>query len=395
MEMAPLIEDIGLKLLPFFWQKAKERIRAVWVRFRLPQIQKRVPADDDLSRSAFSVLGGSVERVMAYRDLPGGRLRMLACRKPFDQSYELQFFLLEQFGPSFRVVWSNPQNWCVSNSTKVRVADMDRDGVHEIYVVTASYGTGGGSEDLHCFVPVRNASYTVSWQLDWQSWDSAPVRRITADFEDPAILRIMEQVAAEFGLCRPDPEIDLSDPKNAVLRWRKENGDMTNGRVKAHHYPGVPNYFRETVGPVTPADGFKGAVPRWTETCRVAVQDWLFVGQFKGAVLAFDCAAFEHFVVWSPPSMYEWPTALLYDDNKLYIASRGQGLLRYNLQSSVLVQCKKFGQLDIAKVESIRLRLSENPVIEVSIPGQIATIPVSHFDELEKYLVRISRVGVP
>lgn len=350
------------------WDAIGGRLQRLHTRTRLRWRQRDLPATAETEKLAFAALGGQIDRTIPYLDVSNDHLRVIALRRSTVRSADLGLFLLERFGGSMRVVWQSDAKTWLTHASKIEVADMDGDGVHEVYFSTSSFGSGAGSAELFCLKPDLNKICSVTWNYDWQNWDAPPLPRIMAgDETDTATLRMLESIAGKMSLAGGERDLDLNKPQNAVLRWHRDNGNLTSGRILTHEYSGVPDY-------------------QSTELARLNADGKVFSAHFKGPVICSNPTAKTYFVLWAPGNIYHWPTALAYSAKFLFIGTRGQGVLRYNFGSGLLVQLKSFSARDFLEVEQLSLieTIDGGVVVPIQVVVNVGIrIPIEVFNSAE------------
>jgi hypothetical protein len=125
----------------------------------------------------------------------------------------------------------------------------------------------------------------------------------------------------------------LDDPRYAVLRWHKENGQLTHGEVKIHLYEGMP-------------------VDQSTIVAEIEDGDFVWTSHFKDAVYGYIRSQDKHFVVYSPSSAWNWATCLLASARYLWIGARWDGLLRFDKNKHFLFHFKEIQGNELREVHS-------------------------------------------
>src|SRR5208337_2730211 len=222
-----------------------------------------------------------------------------------------------------------------------KAEDLDKDGQKEIIFASSFFGTGGGSESLNLYVPTPKKLYTLTMQYQWTA-PGEPSAKVVLEPEpkdetDQKWLLALEQKSRALRFPAPLPTIDLDDPRNAVVRWHKENGSLEFGPVRLHYYEGEP---------VCGASG----------TASIIDGDVLWSAYFKGPVYGYLRSENKHFVVYSPIWSRLWPTCLAADDRFLWIGTSGNGIMRYDKGAKRLRKIVlKFGGKEILEIGSMQI----------------------------------------
>lgn len=288
----------------------------------------------------FATLGSSVIAALPFRDFGNPHRQIAALWKPSDKDPRIYALILEEFAGGWRRRWQSDDLFDFTNPAAFRLTDFDGDGQAEISFHSAHYGTGGGSETFHLYVPKRNKVYSVIYGRMWAYSRLPRSPEITLepanDEAGPIYWCGLEKICSEIeiGVGQQTEHIDLDDPRNAVLRWHKENGELTHGDVKIHLYEGRP-----------PADG-------GTIVTEIEDGDFMWISYFKGAVYGYTRSQDRHFVVYSPSVDWNWAGCLLATTNYLWIGTRGDGLLRFDKDKRFLLQFKQIQGNELQYVDS-------------------------------------------
>lgn len=310
-----------------------------WLRllvFRLGNRLKPSMDRDTAMAIAFATLGGSVIAAIPYRDLGNPHRLIGAIRKPHDKTWVHRIYILEQFGQSWRVKWESEDLYEHLNLKAFSLHDVDNDGMSEISFAFSSFGTGGGGETVYLHVPAKEQTYPASIGRFWADPTSPPMAEIRvhpAGKAEQVYMRAIETICDQLGLTAPVPRVDLDDPRYAVLRWHKENGQITHGEVKIHLYEGTP--FDQSTIVAEIEDG-----------------DLVWTSHFKNAVYGYIRSQDKHFVVYSPSIAWSWAGCLLATANYLWIGTRGDRLLRFDKDKHFLFQFKQIQGNELHEVRS-------------------------------------------
>lgn len=280
--------------------------------------------DADTARAvAFGTLGGSVVAAIPYRDFGNPRRRIAALREPYNGGPGQALCILEEFGRSWRVVWSSEPflgyDWFLAETFAVH--DADHDGKKEISIGFASAGSAYEGYTIYLHVPIRGLTYHATVVRNWA--DPAEVTpKVTvepADATDAPYVAVLESLCDKLGITKPVPFIDLEDPANAVLRWHKENGALKDGSVSIHLYEGP--------GPFEPLP----------EGC-LDDGEYLWIAYFKGPVYGYIKSQNKHFIPYSPASIYAWVNCLVASARYLWMGTWGDGIIRFDKKRHLLKQ---------------------------------------------------------
>lgn len=288
----------------------------------------------------FATLGGSVIAALPFRDFGNPHRQIAALWKRSDKDPGFYALILEEFAGGWRLRWQSDNLFDFTHPAAFQLADFDGDGQHEISFHSASYGTGGATEIFHLYVPKRAKVYSVTYSVMWADLRLPRSPQITlepaGDEAGPVFWRGLEKVCSqvEISLGQQLEHVDLDDPRNAVLRWHKENGELTHGEVKIHLYEGSP-----------PADNS-------TTVVQVEDGDLVWTSYFKYAVYGYIRPQDKHFVVYSPGFAWSWASCLLATTNYLWIGTRGDGLLRFDKVKHFLFQFKEVQTNELREVDS-------------------------------------------
>lgn len=287
----------------------------------------------------FATLGGSVIAALPFRDFRNPHRQIGALWKRSDKDPGFYALILEEFARGWRLRWQSDNLFDFTHPAAFRVTDFDGDGQHEISFHSAAYGTGGGSETFHLYVPKRNKVYSVIYGRMWAYSRLPRSPEITLepanDEAGPIYWRGLEKICSEIeiGVGQQTEHIDLDDPRNAVLRWHKENGELTHGDVKIHVYEGTP--FDQSTIVAEIEDG-----------------DLVWTSHFKNAVYGYIRSQDKHFVVYSPSIFWNWATCLLASTRYLWVGTKGDGLLRFDKTKHFLFQFKQIQGNELQYVDS-------------------------------------------
>lgn len=313
----------------------------VWkLRLLLFALRNRLgpPMDSDTARAvAFGALSGSVVAAIPYRDFGNPRRRIAALREPYNGGPGQTLCILEEFGRSWRVIWSSEPflgySWPLGGAFAVH--DADRDGKKEISMGFASLGSAYEGYTIYLHVPTRGLTYRATVERNWA--DPAEVTpRITiepADAVDTPYVAVLESLCDKLGITKRVPFIDLDDPANAVLRWHKENGDRKDGAVRIHLYEGP--------GPFDP-------IPKHC----LDDGEYLWIEYSKGPVYGYIKSENKHFIPYSPASIYAWVNCLVASPRYLWMGTLGDGIVRFDKKRHVLKQF--IFEFEGHKVDTIR-----------------------------------------
>jgi hypothetical protein len=272
---------------------------------------------------AYSVVGGRVLDAIAFRDLGNEHTLVAVARGDERRGMTYRVVLLEEFGQVYRRTWESPELWGWQNVTGYfGLHDFDKDGHHELSFASLSLGSGAGSASLYLFVPTVPALYELNVDFDWQDHlkPPMPIVSLRPESNDAATRRfhrVIEKLARESGFLNSVRMPDLDDPRNASVRWHKDNGDLKSGSPTIHYYDGPPAVAGST-------------------TAVLDEEDVRSTAYFKGPVVAHLKKPDKHFVVYCPSYIYHWPASVHRAGRKIVIGTEGDGLLRYDAEKQRL-----------------------------------------------------------
>lgn len=336
MEQIPAALKI-IELLGSLWKALKRPFD--WLRLLVFKLENRlIPLmDRDIAMAvSFATLGGSVIAAIPYRDLGNPHRLIATIRKSHDQAWNYRIYILEQFGQSWRVKWESEDLNEHPDLKAFLLHDVDHDGMSEISFAFSSFGTGGGGQTVYLHVPAKEQTYSASIGRFWADPTSPPMAEIRvhpAEKAEQVYIRAIETICDQLGLTAPVPSVDFDKPRYGVLRWHKENGQLTHGEVKIHLYEGTP-------------------VDQSTIVAEIEDGDLVWTSHFKDAVYGYIRSQDKHFVVYSPSIAWNWATCLLATTKYLWIGTRGDGLLRFNKTRHFLFQFKEVQRNELREVDS-------------------------------------------
>jgi hypothetical protein len=208
--------------------------------------------------------------------------------------------------------------------------DLAGDGNDEIFVLNEDGGTGSHDEILLLLDP-RDCStsgliVTVSHQATRATTPTAGVGK----YGDPAReaeKKFLEGIKYRYGYIGPDDiEREKDNPLYAYYFWARDNGSLTEGRMKIRRFKGKPES--------------KGSVEAELKDGPVT-----YTAQFKAGVVAYNAEKDQHYVLFHPQDMYSWPTVLAKAGHYLIIGTRGEGAAAVDLKTFRLKRFR-FGRPD-------------------------------------------------
>lgn len=120
--------------------------------------------------------------------------------------------------------------------------------------------------------------------LDATAPDVYPIRIEAGD--DERFRQAVIRFAHSQGLLQKSDPVDYDLPKFAVLRWHKENGSRRAGIIRRHLYLREPEYGNSV------AD-------------KLDTEDVVWNAYFKGPLCVSIKSHGQHFIAYSPASVYE------------------------------------------------------------------------------------------
>lgn len=331
------------------WTYNKSRL--IWFRLKT----KRFWIDGEKALKAAQItLGGSVISAIPFYNFGSKKRYIAALRKNFDDSDISQIFLLEKVGGSYLEIWHSEELSFFDEDT-FKVDDITGEGFKSITFAEESWGSGAGTRYLYIYSTQNNQLSEIIEQYNYSSAGTPDYFPEVKAGEDENIRQQLIDYAVTRGFLAEIELPDFTNPKFAIHRWHKENGEKLIGKIKTYRYEGEPNYGSSI-----------------TEIAEIGDIRW--VAYFKGALFRYDKSKNHHYVVFSPSWVYEWVTSFVADEKKIWFVCHGvPGLFLYNHESQTLNRfcgydnspIPEIGEISVGNKEFILYSEIKNKTIEI------------------------------
>jgi|GEM_PF-2643222 len=294
----PFLKELAEKMLKYLYRQARLAY------FKL--VNRKPPLNEaEASHIAHSVIAGGILSAKAYKNLGSKHIFIAGVRENSGENSDRRVFLLEQIGNTYMAIWfSDP---LYSMQPKIEIADINRDGIHEIIYADESFGTGAGLRNLTVYLPKDNQVVQLSESYDWQNTTEpvAPRIEIKPDI-DRKLSETIERYATKIGFLQ-EKTISTSS-----LKYREQSWHLNNNSNKSE--------FEISL--------FAGK-PEYSNSIRVTVesQDLIWTAYFKGPLIGYIKSQDQHFIAYSPLNIYDWVTALALDGGRLWFATHSSSRL--------------------------------------------------------------------
>ena len=319
-------------------------------------VEPNVPSSEhSAALLAIRVIPGRIVRALPFFDKQDGRSRIAVLAEKAGFPGLESALLLEEFGGGFRIEWESERLACIG-AWKVQpewfgAEDVDGDLRHEVFFAEGSHGTGSGADVFYLYVPKRQQLFSVTVEETRDPYYRTrvvPCRELT-ETQNEVYLRALELRMRTLGVM---VEMSLPDESPDVL-WYMDNGFLKSGRVKVRRFPGPPSF---------------GA--SWEAKHSDGDLEWF--AYFKGPVMGHDLTRNEHFVIYGPETMYNWPTCFASNQDYVWFGTRGDGVFQYDKRHEVLAQIPP-GSLrdcpaDVSTLELKGPKLVVNGTHEFEVP---------------------------
>lgn len=205
--------------------------------------------------------------------------------------------------------------------TEIGTVDLDGSGNEDVFFVSESWGTGAGSTDLNLI----NTHYceVIGLTLQFSKQRINPITKMTTTknfyekrFEKER--KFLEKLKYEYRyVSEEEADKQKANPKFAYYFWFKENGHISDGRMTINKYKGNCVFASSVTDELT--DG-----------------DFVYTAYFKAGVVAYDKRNDEHFILYHPDSMYDWPDTLKKKGPYLIIGRSGREVAIVNVENFYL-----------------------------------------------------------
>ncbi|MGD0510407.1 MAG: hypothetical protein ABSA33_01065, partial [Candidatus Micrarchaeaceae archaeon] len=334
---------------------------------RLFHFKNRMPPIDEITaiKIGQSILSGEVIAAKAFINIDSKHNFIALIRASSKRDFDHKVYVLEQFGNSYRTIWSSTELF--GRPEHLDVVDLDLDGIHEISFGNESFGTGAGTRTLYIYYLSTQTQYEITEHYNWQdaSGPISPHISFTPEIASELTINI-EKYAIEKGFLH-NKIIDLSNPEFAPQKWHHDNGRRRSGCISLTFYKGPPSYGASIV------QELEGEEIKWT-------------AYFKGPIFGYIKALEQHFIAYSPAWIYNSAKCLAYGHGSLWFGIHlDPGFLRFvfNGESSSLFYFSHLNGYELPEVEkigiqgqcvilndSIEIPIQELPNREESMPSQ-------------------------
>jgi len=297
-----------------------------WIRrqakLRYFRWQDREPPINEVTalRHARSVLGGNIFIGIPFRNLNSKSQFLAVARTQHDADSQVRIHILEQVGAAYLQRWKSEEMWGSFDRDSLHVVDLDKDGIKEIAFESSSFGSGAGSKYLYVYSLKHEQLFEVEEFYDYSNASTPDVFLVKLDAGTNERFRAaLINYASSRGFLQGNESVDYDDPKFAVLRWHKENGDKRIGKVKVHWYNGNPVYPEDCTHRTLDAG------------------DLVWTAYFKGPLFGYARSRDRHFILYSPQWVYEWVKSLADDGRQLwFVCHCVPGLSSFDYNANVL-----------------------------------------------------------
>jgi hypothetical protein len=294
-------------------------------------------SEEAVSKLVARVVPGRILRPIPFFDESDKKSRIALLAQAGDSWSPRRAMLLTEFAGGHRVEWEgdplisagswgDPVGW-------FGVQDVDGDGRHEIFFAEGSHGTAAGSEAFHMYVPRSGHVFSVTIEETrdpyFRTWVE-PCKELLEQTNGP-YLTALESRLEEFHVM---PDLTRVEETPDVV-WYRENGFLKTGRVNIKRFAGRPTYGASV-----------------NAKHKAGNMEWYAF--FKGPVVAYDCSTDEHFVVYGPSTMYNWPTAFASAQGYLWFGTRGDGVFQFDINKDWLAQIPAGWLKEVTDVTSLR-----------------------------------------
>lgn len=309
---------------------------------------------------AFAFLAGSVDHAISFKNIDSQVIYIAVIHRDLNEAFPLpRLKLLEQFGDSFRVVWTGEQIPSVEINNFV-ARDFDEDGFYEVAFRTRSFGNGGGQDTVYLFKhreEPRLHSLTISY--NWQEFSGPLLPTISIEPQaDRLVSGLLEKVARTFDLLEPIPEIDWNRPEFAIARWHRDNGVRGAGILKLHFYQGsLEDLLYDTRNPVEePILRLQKRKP----FCSSIVQTLddgkvIWISYFKNPLIGYIRNKERYFIAYSPSNFYNWAASIAFDGKRIWFSTHCEkGIYSFDYDKLQLERHETIFGIEIGEEQTLR-----------------------------------------
>lgn len=332
ISIAIKIGEYLLKPLVWVWKYLRLQF------FRLRDLHPPYNASE-AARIAHAVLAGSIVEAVSFRAFGSRNSFITAVRAESDNRVDLRVYVLQQAGETFITKWTSDILYGLCTPI-IEIVEVLNNGYKEIAFIEEGWGNSGGSRKLSVYSHSLKKLFEI---VESQYWANAsgpisPTVEITGD-PDGEYMHGLERLALRHGFLKIGPLPDLEDPKFAIQRWHKENGEMPNGTVSIRYFSGI---CRLSIGSVVQ---------------ELNTPDVLFVAYFKGPIIGYPHASNNWFVAYSPANIYDWAKVMIYEKGNVWFGRHCQpGLCLFRLEPPILKCFTHYAGNQMPEISSLELR---------------------------------------
>lgn len=241
---------------------------------------------------------------------------------------------------------------------EIAVVDLLNDGNDYIFFV----GIDGGSAFYNIYLYLLNptTSDLLSYDLSFVGNASKPLPEIATShnyFDDTfqKEREFLESIKHEYGFISEEDIVKQSNnPAFAYYYWVKENGSTEEGIMQIRRYKGN--------------DTNKSSLLFTIEDNSINYKAY-----FKAGVVAYDKKTDEHFVLFHPENMYDYPTVLKKYGHHLIIGTGGEGLVIVNVDNFHFKRYRNendnLENMTVSKVDIIDSKIIINDTERLDLPN--------------------------
>jgi hypothetical protein len=277
-------------------------------------------ADDSLEISqetamaiARRVVGANTLEVIPYSD-KDSKHQLIAVLAKDPESiccpHQAKIYLLEGIGQAFQMHDTGlttvrdpsdlfPEGFPQEKKSEISrwgLRDIDNDGVHEIFSIGFSYGSGAGGYDVQLYDP---ASQKTNYALI-----SFVAGKPPSSIEIEVKSTVKKKIISDWLLEQSNKlteQVGLIDKNDETFIWEQNNGSgFYKGKVKLHEVEGQVNNKSNSV-------------------CTVRDGNLTWYSYYKGEVYGYDSKRNVHFMLYSPEYIYEWANTMIASKTYLWI----------------------------------------------------------------------------
>jgi hypothetical protein len=331
------MEPIGpsIKILSYliaFFKFIKNKIQ-LKLFFRKEKIEKSNSARKSKAFGiAQALTNESIKDALFFENHKDTNDFLLVLSNENDGAFGLNVRLFQKAGRAFYLVWENLDG-LVHDSESVKIVDLLKDGHKQVFIFIESHGTGFGTSESIIFCTHRRKQYSII-----ESHNHSSMAYLTTDISidiDQDLKNCAIDYAQKNGLMKEVFEVDLNNPKFAVNRWLKENGEKIQGQIRTYEYDGFPTY---------------GA----SEIFKHQHENLIWISYFKGPLCLYDISRKIHYIVFAAKSGYQWITKAIGTNEFIFFTSHiPDVLMQFNEQEKTLYKFCEFNNEKIEGFEEV------------------------------------------